>query len=748
MITNVYNYLLMVLKKKQGFVFFTGFFMTIFVALIYVYKPSYLNLMELKLYDTFFAQSYSSVQTNSVAIVDIDDRSLEKFGQWPWPRYRVGLLLQKINMAGALAIGMDILFAEPDGTSPMVMKKALKRDLQVDIQFSDLPEALLDNDKIMANVLKQGPFVLGYSGAFSIKNSQQTKNLIPPLKALEVKEPGANQAIEYVFEAGHLISPLPILLEGANDAGFMNTITDKDGVLRRTPLFIAWKNKLYPQLSLATIMAAFKGRLPDPIIKVSSGGIESMKIGDTIIPLEANGAMLINYRGASKTFPYISAADILNDTVKPDALKGKIIFLGTSAAGLKDIRISPIDQVFPGVEVHATMVDNILSKDFIHRPDWTPGLELLLIVSWGLITTFLIGRASAILTIPVTLVLAVGAWVGGAWSLEHLKIWISPFFPVVVLVLNFSVLNMQKFWLSEKKKKFFKGAFSKYVSKAVVNQLAENPDKLSLEGEEKEISILFSDIRGFTSISEQLTPSQITQLLHDYFTPVTKIIIENDGTHDKFIGDAVMSFWNAPLDVADHEKYAIKAALEMIGTLEVLNIEFKEKFGIEIAVGIGLHSGFCRVGNMGSDDIFDYTIIGDNVNLASRLESLTKFYGVQVIISDSMLKGLTPELVAQELDLVRVKGKQEPVQIYTVYSNRDSSEEDSSSMRQKEIEQYQNALVLYKNQEFEQAMEQFNSLIKKYPDQRIYSIYQERCAVFLKTPPEENWDGVFTHTSK
>ncbi len=745
MITNISNKVMSTIKNPNGLIMLTGVCMTLLVATLYIYKPSYLGLLELKLYDTFFEQSYSSTQTHSVAIVDIDDQSLKEFGQWPWPRYRVALLLQKINLAGARAVGLDILFAEPDGTSPIVMKNTLKRDLHIDIQFSDMPKALLDNDKILANVLKQGPYTLGFSGDFLKEGSNNASNMLHEFKAAQSKEAGAHPANHYLFQAKGLLSPLPVLLNGTNNTGFMNTITDRDGVLRRTPLIISWQKKIYPQLSLATLLTALKHQIPDPVIKVTRKGIESIKVGDTIIPLEANGAILVNYRGPSRTFPYISAADILNDKTDPNQLKEKIIFIGTSAAGLKDIRISPLDQVFPGVEVHATIVDNILSQDFIHRPDWTPGLELVLILLWGLITTVLIGRANALFTIPVTLLFAVGAWFGGVWSLKDLNIWISPFFPIIVLVLNFSILTMQKFWLSEKKKKFFKSAFSKYVSKSVVNQLTENPDKLSLEGEEKEVSILFCDIRKFTTISGQLTPSQITALLHDYFTPITKIIINNHGTHDKFIGDAVMSFWNAPVDVNHHESFALKAALEMVETLKDINKGFKEKFGIQIAVGIGLHSGCCRVGNMGSDDIFDYTIIGDNVNLTSRLESLTKFYGVQIIISDNMLKGLTSDIMAQELDTVRVKGKEEPVRIYTVHSNLNALKKEQI---QKEISSWIDGLALYKNRHFEQAKENFKTLAIQYPEKKLYSIYSQRCDFFLDKAPGEKWDGVFTHTNK
>ena len=730
--------------KKIRWTVAAGLVITALTAGMYIFKPPYLSLLEYKLYDAFFQKVYSKNKTDSVAIVDIDEYSLEKFGQWPWPRYRVALLLQKINLAGALSVGTDILFAEPDATSPVVLQKALKRDLQIDIQFSGMPEGLLDNDRLFGNVLQKGPYVLGYSFLFD-KNDSKTKTLLPPrLNAVEIKGPGAKPAYHYLFKAASLIPPMPVFLQSVSHTGFMNTITDRDGVLRRTPLFISFQQKIYPQLSLATLLSAFKDKIPDPVIKVTRGGIESIKVGKTVIPLQRNGAMLLNYRGPSHTFPYISAGKILEDKVAQKELQGKIIFIGTSAAGLKDNRVSPLDQVFPGVEVHATIVDNILSNDFIHRPDWTPGLELACILLWGLITTMLIGGASAVLTLPVTFMLGFGAWQGGLWTLDKLNIWVSPFFPLMVLVLNFSILNMLKFWFSERKKKFFRSAFSKYVSKAVVDQLAENPEKLSLEGEEKDISIMFSDIRGFTTLSERLSPSQVTLLLHDYFTPVTQIIIKNHGTHDKFIGDAVMCFWNAPVDVDHHEQFAIKAALEMLDSLPALNKDFKEKFGIHLAVGIGLHSGQCRVGNMGSDDIFDYTIIGDNVNLASRLEGLTKFYGVQLIVSESMLKDRTDDILIQELDLVRVKGKDKPVRIYTIYS----SLKGNVDQRQEEIHKYTKGLNLYKDKMFVDGEQCFSELEANYTDQKLYSIYRERCAAFIKNPPDKSWDGVFTHTSK
>ena len=621
-------------EQVQWTVLAAGLVLTFCVAGTYVFKPAYFKLLENKLYDVFVVTTHSKLEKSHVAIVDIDESSLERFGQWPWPRYRVALLLKKIQMAGALAVGSDILFGEPDGTSPAVIKKTLRRDLHIDVAFKGVPDQLMDHDQLFADVLKTGPFILGYSFFFrqNARNERPAKGL-PPLNPAQVKEKGAVAAHNYMIPAAGVIPPLPLFQETAVSAGFMNTLTDADGVLRRVPLMISWKGKIYPHLSLATLLAAVGTGGGTPVLKVTRGGIESLRVQNTVIPLEPDGAMLVNYKGPGHTYPYLSAGDVLQDSISGSILANKVVFLGSSAAGLMDIRVSPLDEVFPGVEVNATIVDNILNRDFIHRPDWIPGLELFLILFWGISITLLIGWANAGLTLVITIMLGTSAWYSAFWFLKTYQVWVSPFFPLLVLGGNFALLNLFNFWLSERKKKFYRRAFSKYVSKAVVDQISASPEKMSLEGEEKEVSILFADIRSFTSISERLSPTQVTMLLHDYFTPVTRSIIANHGTLDKFIGDAVMCFWNAPLDVPDHPAQAVKTGFEMLSALEKLNVMFQEKYGIAIAIGIGIHSGTCRVGNMGSDDLFDYTIIGDNVNLASRLEGLTKFYGVELIVS-------------------------------------------------------------------------------------------------------------------
>ncbi|NWH03458.1 CHASE2 domain-containing protein [Desulfobacter latus] len=731
------------LARGQWLVFLAGIVLTLALAGVYVFKPVYLEFMELKLYDVFVHQTYTPLDKSPVVIVDIDEYSLENVGQWPWPRYRLALLLKKLQMAGALAVGNDILFGEKDHTSPAVLKAALKKDLKVDLEFTGLPNQLMDNDTLLANVLETGPFVLGYSFYFREDRGGSRPGKVPPLNFTQVSAPGAGPAHASLISAIRAIPPLSVLMDKGTGAGFMNALTDVDGVVRRVPLVISWQDKLYPHLSLATILKAFEGRIPDPVIQVGSGGVESLVIGNLMVPLEADGAMLINYKGPSYQFPYVSAGRVLEDKVSPDTFKNKIVLIGSSAAGLMDQRTSPLDDVFPGIEVNATIIHNILTQSSVSRPDWVPGLELAGILVWGVLTS-IIGSTEGRLILPITGLLAGLAWYASIWGLESRQIWISPFFSLLVMGCNFSFLNLFRFWLSERKRRFYRSAFSRYVSKTVVDEIARSPEKLSLEGQEKEISIMFSDIRGFTSLSEKLSPTRITNLLHDYFTPVTRGIIKNKGTLDKFIGDAVMCFWNAPLDVKNHQDLAVKTGLEMLESVKELNKEFIKKYGIEIAIGIGIHTGQCRVGNMGSVDLFDYTIIGDNVNLASRLEGLTKFYGVGLVVSESVKKNTGRSWIFQELDRVRVKGKNEPVGIYTVLAPDSGHKEQLAQ----ELKEYNRGLSLYKKRKFDQALGIFSSLGAAHSGKKIYSLYMDRCRHYLEESPEEDWDGVFTHMSK
>jgi adenylate cyclase len=723
----------------------TGLALSLLMAALYYAQPGLLKFLDYKIYDQLLTHYQEAKPSGVPVIVDIDEKSLAETGQWPWPRYRVALLLAKIRNAGAAAVGLDILFAEPDRTSPELLRKQLKDELFVDVGFTGLPKALENNDQVLAGVLGAGPYVLGTNFLFGrqAKAVEEARHAppcdIPGISVASLGGPDSLPLTRCLPPATDLTCPVPALSAAAPGFGFINVNPDQDGVIRRVPLLIAWQDKLYPSLALATLMQATGDA--SILIKRSPLGIDSFRYGKVVLPVDANGRLLIKFRGKAKHFPYLSAVDILKDRVDPSSLQGKIAFIGTSAAGLMDIRTTPFDATYPGVETHATIIDSILAQDFVSVPDSAFVIELCALLLCGVVITLMLAWTKALWVLLVVVAACAGLWTGTVHLFTAQKAFISPLYSYLTLGLNYGVLTLLKFWREEKQRKFIHGAFSHYLAPAVISRIMESPETLSLSGEEKEVTIMFTDVRGFTTLSEKLTPTQVTDLLHDYLTPMTRIIKENLGTLDKFIGDAIMAFWNAPLDVPGHQKRALDSGLRMLNELDKLNELFKVKFGFPIAIGIGVHSGRVRVGNMGSADLFDYTLIGDNVNLTSRLEGLTKYYGQAIVVSEAIAEQCRDGYAFQELDSVRVKGKAKPVTVYTVVP--------AGQIEQKkpELERYGQALAQYKAGSFTEALEAFRALSRDFGEHTLYTLYAERCETLAKEPPE-TWDGVYTHKTK
>ena len=715
----------------------TGIAVTLLFVALHVYPPGWIRSLDSKLYDVAMQRGHSSEITGAVAIVDLDEKSLQQYGQWPWPRYRMALLLQKLREAGVKAVGLDILFAEPDRSSPYILQRDLKKDLDVDMEFSGLPQALHDNDRIFANILKDGPYSLGFFFDFE---TQSARTDVGYLKDLNPARKGDNtvRPETFLIRAPAVLPPLDILCESVPATGFVNSIVDDDGVLRSTPLVLLYNDRIYANLGLSVIWIAL-GR-EQCILKATDKGIESFRIGKAIIPLDKNGRVSVHFRGPRHTFPYYSASDILEGTVPAENLRDKIILIGSTAAGLYDMYATPLDSHFPGVEVNATLIDNILKGDLIAEPHWLSKWELRLTLAAGLLTTALVCWLSTWHILPVIVIFICAGWYASIWSFATHQFYFSPLFPILATGVNFSLLSFLKFLRTDIQKRFLRRAFSRYVSRSVVDRIVDSPELLALEGEEKEVSILFSDIRGFTNLSEQLTPSQVASLLNNYFTPITKIIVDHNGTLDKFIGDAVMAFWNAPVDIKNHREKAVATGLAMLDALQDMNVTFQKNFGLTVQVGIGLHAGHVSVGNMGSEDLFDYTIIGDNVNLTSRLEALTKFYGVTLIVSKAMADIDVAGYHVQELDTVKVKGKEKPVTLYTFRRQEEFILD--------ELTKWMEALESYKNGEFAQALDQISLLTDYQPGFQLYVLYAERCRKFIAQKPLESWDGVYSHMNK
>ncbi|MFC1523269.1 CHASE2 domain-containing protein [Thermodesulfobacteriota bacterium] len=715
----------------------TGLSLTLLLGMFYIFEPQFLRIFDNKLYDQFLIMSHDRTTSNVPIIIDIDEESLRQHGQWPWPRYRIALLIEKIREAGVVCVGLDILFAEQDRASPRILKQELKQDLEVDVNFTGLPQALMDNDTILGDILANGPYVLGYYFDFNAEQARNDQANIHPLTLAAVKTQGAGDPQDYLRKAPAVVSPLEVLIQSVPASGFLNAIADEDGILRRTPLLIAWQEKTYPSLALATLQLAVGETSMS--VKSTMHGIESLRIGSTTIPLDQEGNILINYRGGRNFYPHYSATSFLKNEINPGSLAGKIGLVGTSAAGLLDIRSTPLDSFYPGVEVHATIIDSILTENFITRPDWADAVELSMIFFWGITLSLLLTWSRGRLIPLIVLITGAGIWYGSSWTFIHAKMFLSPLIPLLTIAVIFSGLSLLRFFVAEREKRFFQSAFTKYVSKAIVDQMVQSPAKLTMAGEEKEVTVLFTDLRNFTSISEQISPEEVSNLLHEFFTPMTKIITRNYGTLDKFIGDAMMAFWNAPVDVPSHQKLALKSAMEMMAAMEELNVDFSKKFGRKVGFGIGLHFGMVRVGNMGSKDLFDYTVIGDNVNVASRLESMSGYYGVQLVVSEEMAGYCHRDSYGlQELDLIRMKGKAEPCKVFSVYPQ-------TGDELQKELDAYAQALALFRKRNFEHALLLFEQLIKDYGDKKLYDMYCDRCRLFIKTPPSEDWDGAYSY---
>lgn len=685
------------------------------------------------MYDSYLRLAHSEQASEKPVVVDIDEQSLQRFGQWPWPRLLLAKLLRRIRDAGPRAVAVDILLSEPDRLSPQRLQRRFDELIGARVRFPGLSPTLMDSDGHLAGVLAGGPFVLGYVFSPHKGKPRRSGVSIPPLSPVTLQEPGTPPPGKGLLRAGGVVPPLPELLEAAPGLGFMNTAPDSDGVLRRMPLLMRYRDNIYPNLALAAYLQArgLKGR--ETVLRSSGAGAGSLCIGNASVPLDRRGRMLLHFKGPSGTFRHVSAAEVLDGSAG-ERMRDRIVLVGSTAAGLKDVRTTPLDGVYPGLEVHATVLDNILRRDFLIRPDWAPGAELASIFVCGLGTALLLALCPPWIALAAAAAGAATLWGGGLWSMQGLHIYISPLFGLLALTANFSLLSLARFRLAEREKRFYRNAFSKYVSPRIMEQIVRHPEKLSLSGEEKDVTVLVCDIRDFTALSERLSPSQVSSVLQDCFTPLARIVTRREGTLDKFIGDAVMAFWNAPLDISGHREKGLLAARDMEREIDRLALRFKRTYGLGLDIGAGLHSGRCRVGNMGSADLFDYTVIGDSVNLAFRLADLGRSYGFRTVFTDELASSAPAEALPLELDLVQVKGRMEPVRIFALLAREDTSDE--------EMRRHQRALELYRGRRFREAGELFREL-RARRDRLLYRLYEERCRLLERDPPPPGWDGVF-----
>jgi len=713
-------------------------------------RLGFIQRMENFAYDARLNLMMPGTIDKRIVIVDIDEKSLLEQGRWPWERNKLAKMVDKLFDRYKISVlGFDVVFAEKDESSGLKNLEQIESTyLRGDANFHGLLEKIrpqLDYDQIFANSLKNKPIVLGYYFRRG-GNTQGGVGELPSPAFVEGSFKGKN--INFIEATGYGAN-LPMLQKSAFTGGHFNPLVDEDGVSRRVPMLEKYNGALYESLALAVARTALgvpkveAGFVSGLGVDKDYSGLEWLRLGNKRIPVDERVATLISFRGKQGSFPYVSASDVLNERVPPGVLEGAIVLVGTTAPGLMDLRATPVQSVYPGVEVHANMIAGILDQNIKERPAYTQGAEFVLLALAGLVLALLLPVLNPLLATALTgFVLAVSvAFNLLIWQAANL---VLPIASLLLLITVIYVLNMSYgFFVESRGKRQLAGLFGQYVPPELVDEMAKDPDAFSLEGESREMTVLFSDVRGFTTISEGLDPKQLSKLMNEYLTPMTQIIHTHRGTIDKYMGDAIMAFWGAPLADPDNARHALLTAMDMIDRLKLLQEEFKAKGWPPIKIGVGLNTGMMTVGNMGSEFRMAYTVMGDAVNLGSRLESLTKQYGVYIIVSE-FTKDKVPDYVYRELDHVRVKGKDLPVAIYEPVCPADQEDKATKD----ELKLYRETIKLYRAQNWDLAEMQFINLQKLSPERYLYKMYAERVAYFRENPPGADWDGVFTFKTK
>lgn len=694
-----------------------------------------------------------------VVIVDIDEKSIAEVGRFPWSRNVLATLVDNLcDVYSARAVGFDILFSEPDTSSGYDKLEALANNELKDVPaFADKVHELrpaLDYDALFAKSLANRPVVLG----FYLANEHQTGVVSKP--AFRVADLGRKtvEANEFkTFQADP-----EIFVSVAAATGYINGVPDDDGLYRSTPLLAKVGDGYYESLALATLRVALRSDTITPIFphslemfgvrnKADYGALDSIELNSKPkarrIPVERELTSLIQYRGPGGPkgggFEYLSAVDVIKKRVPPEKLMGKIVFVGTTAAGLKDLRATPVNADYPGVEIHANVVASILEGRFMQRPDFIEGFDFVQIILVGLTLAILLPRLSPMLAVSVTtgtiiLVAGFNTFLYGYAG------YVMPLATILLMIVAMFVLDLAWGYFSEfRHSKAIVNLFGEYVAPELVAEMAEDPEAYNMEGEIRDLTIMFADVRNFTTISESLEPNALREYINKYLTAMSEDIRGNRGTLDKYIGDCVMAFWGAPVRLPNHASLAVSTALRMQATAARLDAEFVARQWPSLKIGIGLNTGDVRVGDMGSAIRRAYTVMGDPVNLASRLEGITKEYGVGIVVGEGT-RAAAPEFAYRELDKVRVKGKNEPVSIFEPLG----IEAEVDPKLRAALKRWHLALRHYRKQQWDDAELILIELLRAYPNDKLYKQYSEDIGFLRANPPGENWDGVRNFKTK
>lgn len=735
------------MRLRRGVALAQGAFSALLILLLALQADGRLHLpyfqrVEYLIYDSWLAATAPRGEDDRIVILDIDEKSLRQIGRWPWDRAVMAKLVQRLfDQDHIAALGFDVVFAEADQSSGLTQLEALaggalRRDAGFLRQLAVL-RPQLDYDGRFASVLEGQPVSLGFY--FIPRGLPASTSGVLPAAALH-PWPGlqADEAAGYGANISRLARAAPT-------AGFFNMLPDEDGTARRAELVERYQGGLYPALAVSTLNAAFGG-------EAMSGGMTPvtflfwhwqqpwLSVAGLQLPMDRHCRVYIPYR-AGKPFRYVSAADVLARKVMPGELENRIVLMGSTAPGLADQRITPFSNSFPGVEIHASLIAGMLDGTLRYAPPWGRFAAVVAVVVLGL--AMLGGRAvfgplgEGLLALGLLAALLVGY--GWLWQ----KHWVLPLAPPLAVVVGLFLLNSAWGFFAEfRAKRQITRLFGQYVPPQLAEEMSRDPSHYSMVGRSREMTVLFSDIRGFTDFSERLPPAELAEVLNGYLSAMTRIVQEQRGTIDKYIGDALMAFWNAPTDLPDHAQRAVAAALAMQTALPQLNKDFAQRGWPLVKIGIGVSSGRMSVGNMGSSFRLSYTVMGDAVNLGSRLEGLTKHYGVGILVAEAT-RQLAPGFLYRPVDVVRVKGKEEAVAIFEPLEPAEGAPEDV----RREAEEFETALARYRQRDWDGAEHILAGLNSRVP-QRLYEVYLERITRFRAEPPPPDWDGVYIYSVK
>lgn len=699
-----------------------GLISSIVMISAYWYRPGFLATLDLKAADAMSAARKASRPPSYVIIVAIDEKSVNELGRWPWTRKTTAGLISALK--GARVVALDMVFSE-------------KEDQESD---GALSKAIADAGNVV-------------SGFFFRDDSTADPE---PSSLAEIER----SRIKIIHEAGgpgESVFPGPAfsgvetnlkgITQGALGFGAFNIIPQEDGLYRSVNLLYGYNDGIYPALPLDAIAKYLGG---DIVVSIAPYGVESVTVSGAAvppippIPVDEEGALLINFYGRGGSFTTLSASDVIKGRVQPESIRDKLVFVGVTEKGVYDIRPTPVDSLFPGVELHASAAAGILERRFLIRDSRVVIYDLFMVIFMPFILSIMLSRTRrTFVSLAISSALFVFLIIFDFFLFSAYGIRAGVIFPALSLAISYLSSEAYRNVVVEKKSRYLRKAFSTYVSSQLVCEILKDPARLKLGGEKRVVTVLFSDIRGFTGLSERLSPEELVKLLNEYLNPMTGIVLDEEGMLDKYIGDAIMAVFNAPLAIPDHPRRACAAALRMASRLSGLNEDWGRLGYPGIEIGIGINTGEAVVGNMGAELRFDYTAIGDTVNLASRIEGMTKLYGAGIMISEHTHSYVKDDFLLREIDLVRVKGREKPILMYELMGP-DGGDESLQELKRT----FERAVRLYRERRFEEARGLFEGLLERFPGDGPSALYIKRCAGYLKHPPPEDWDGCFVATSK